>query len=189
VVGIALRVRGAAWVRRLRMNSRQLGWALDLRLSLLVLFGLSWLAQKSGTSLLIAGFGAGLMVAAVGGPKRLSGQVLGIAQGFFVPLFFVVLGARLDLRALFHHAGLLELAATLIALNVAVHALAAIATRQRLTAGLITTAQLGVPAAVVALGLSEHVIAPGQGAAIIAAALISLGVCSTGAAVLQQPRT
>ena len=32
-------------------------WALDLRLSLLVLFTLSWIAQKSGTSVLVAGFG------------------------------------------------------------------------------------------------------------------------------------
>ncbi len=40
------------------------------------------------------------MVASIGGPKRLSNEVLGIAGGFFIPLFFVVLGARLDLRGL-----------------------------------------------------------------------------------------
>jgi hypothetical protein len=43
------------------------------------------------------GFGPGLMVAAIGGPKRLSTQVLGVAGWFFVPLFFIVLGARIDL--------------------------------------------------------------------------------------------
>ena len=70
--------------------------ALDLRLSLLVLFTLSWLATESGTSVLLAGFGTGLLVAALGGPKRLFTQVRGLADGFFVPLFLVLLGARLQ---------------------------------------------------------------------------------------------
>ena len=82
------------WVRQVRRWSKKRGWALDLRLSLLILFGLAWIAQRSGTSVLIAGFGVGLMVAAIGGPKRLSRQVAGVAQGFMVPLFFVVLGAQ-----------------------------------------------------------------------------------------------
>ena len=81
----------------MRRLSKQRRWALDLRLSLLVLFVLAWIAQKGGTSILIAGFAAGLMVAVIGGPKRLSTQVRGIADGFFVPLYFVVLGAQLDL--------------------------------------------------------------------------------------------
>ena len=63
----------------------------------------AWLATRSGTSILIAGFAVGLVVAATGGPKRLSRQVTGIAQGFFIPLFFVVLGARIDVRALGTH--------------------------------------------------------------------------------------
>ena len=92
------------WVRQVRRWSKQRGWALDLRLSLLILFGLAWIAQRSGTSVLIAAFGVGLMVAAIGGPKRLSRQVAGVATGFMVPLFFVVLGASIDLRALGQHA-------------------------------------------------------------------------------------
>jgi len=87
------------WVHSVRQLSKQRHWALDLRLSLLVLFLLAWIAQKSATSILIAGFGAGLMVAVIGGPKRLSTQVRGIADGFFIPLYFVVLGARLHLGA------------------------------------------------------------------------------------------
>ena len=91
----------------LRRLSKQRHWALDLRLSLLVLFFLAWLAQKSGTSILIAGFGAGVMVALVGGPKRLSTQMRGVAEGFFIPLYFVVLGTQLDLRGLLDHPALL----------------------------------------------------------------------------------
>ena len=102
-------------------------WALDLRLALLSLFVLAWIAVRSGTSILIAGFAVGLVVAVIGGPKRLSTQVTGIAAGFFVPLFFVTLGAKLDLRAVVEKPSILELTALLIVANVAVHIVGAAA--------------------------------------------------------------
>ena len=42
------------------------------------------------------------MVSLIGEPRRVADQLIGLGEGFFVPLFFVVLGARLDLRALVH---------------------------------------------------------------------------------------
>jgi Kef-type K+ transport system membrane component KefB len=184
---LALRaIRGRAWVHDLRRRSKRRHWALDLRLSLLVLFALSWLAERTGTSILIAGFGTGLIVAWAGGPKRLSRQVLGVAQGFFVPLFFVVLGARLDVGGVFRHPALLELTAALVAFNVAARAVAALATRQSWAAALAATAQLGVPAAVVSLGLRAHVLDAAQGSAIVLAALISLGTATAGAGAMRR---
>jgi Kef-type K+ transport system membrane component KefB len=176
------------WYRRLRAQSRERGWALDLRIALAALITLAWLATETGTSVLLAGFGAGLIVAWVGGPERLGFQVRGVGQGFLIPVFFVLLGARLNVRALATDPGNLVLAASLVALNVGVHCLAAVASRQRLPTGLVSAAQLGVPAAVVALGLTEDVIDAGQGAAIVVAALLSVGVCATGAALLAGPR-
>jgi Kef-type K+ transport system membrane component KefB len=126
----------------------------------------------------------GLVVAAIGGPKRLSAQVRGIAEGFFVPLFFVVLGARLDISALFGHPDLLLVAGSLIVVNVVIHAVAALVTRQPPAAGLIATAQLGVPAAVVQIGLQEHVITPALGAAVTMAALATLALCALGTGLL-----
>jgi Kef-type K+ transport system membrane component KefB len=180
LLGVVHILHRTSWVRQLRGQSKKRGWALDLRLSLLVLFGLAWVAQRSGTGVLVAGFGAGLMVAAIGGPKRLSKQVTGVAQGLMVPLFFVVLGARLDLRSLGKHPSLLLLAAALVALNVLVHALAALLTRQPPAAGLAATAQLGVPAAIVALGLEQHILTSGEASAIVAAALASLALTAVG---------
>jgi len=177
-------VRGRELVHSLRRESKRRRWVLDLRLALIVLFGLAWIAERTSASLLIAGFGAGLMVAAIGGPKRLSTQVLGVADGFFVPLFFVVLGARIDLRGLVQDPTMIGLAVALVGLTAAVHVLAAWATRQPRAAGLLASAQLGVPAAIVALGLSEHVLTATQGAAVVTAAIISLAVCSVGAAAL-----
>ena len=167
-------------VRGLREQSAEKAWALDLRVALLALFALCALAQWVGTSIMIAGFAAGLIVAWEGGPHRLSDQVTGVGAGFLVPVFFVVLGASLDVRALVQSAGDLELVAGLIVGIAAVHALAARLARAPMWTGLIVTAQLGVPAAVVKLGLSERVLHPGQGAAIILAALCSLGTCAIG---------
>lgn len=177
-------LRGHAWVRRLRHHSKDRTWALDLRLSLLLLFGLAWLARKTGTSVLIAGFSVGLIVAAVGGPKRLSRQVAGVGQGFLVPLFFVVLGARLDLRALGVDPTYIALAGALFALNIGVHLGAAAVVRQPLAAGLVATAQLGVPVAIVNVGLATGRLTAGESAAIVAAALASLATTALGATAL-----
>jgi len=46
--------------------------------------------------------------------------------------------------------------------------------------GLVATAQLGVPAAIASLGLSEHVLSASVATAIVVAALVSLGVCTVG---------
>ncbi len=168
------------WVQQARKLSKQRHWALDLRLSLLVLFFLAWVAQKGGTSILIAGFGAGVTVAALGGPKRLSTQTRGIAEGFFVPLYFVVLGARLDVAGLFQNLSLLALAGVLAVLNVAIHLAATTLTGRPAPAGLAASAQLGVPAAIASLGLADGVLSPTVATAIVVSALVSLLVCTVG---------
>jgi len=173
-------------VHELRQLSGKRVWALDLRVSLVALFALCALAEWVGTSIMIAGFAAGLIVAVEGGPHRLSDQVSGAAAGFLVPVFFVVLGASLDVRALVKDVTQLELAGALIVGMVAVHVLAGQLIRAPVWAALIVTAQLGVPAAVVKLGLSEHVLKAGQGAAIIVAALASLAICAVGAAIAKR---
>ena len=188
IFALSYLLRGRGFLHRIRRASKRRGWALDLRLALLALFTLAWIAIRAGTSILIAGFAVGLLVAVIGGPKRLSTQVTGIAAGFFMPLFFVTLGARLDLRALFSHPSILELTALLTVANVAVHAAGAIATRQPLPAGLAATAQLGLPAGVVTLGLQQHVLNAGQGGAILLAALVTIALCPAGIALLVRTR-
>jgi Kef-type K+ transport system membrane component KefB len=181
-------LNGRAFVRRVRHASKKRGWALDLRLALVVLFALAWLAQRTGTSILIAGFAVGLLVAVIGGPKRLSRQVTGIAAGFFVPLFFVVLGARLDLRAVVRHSDTLALAALLLAATAALHLVSAWATHQTTAAALAATAQLGLPAGVATLGLQQHSLSPDRAGAIVLAALATIAVSSAGVALLARRR-
>ncbi len=186
VFGFVHVIRNHRVTLALRAYSSQREWALDLRLSLLVLFGLAALATQFGTSTLVAGFGAGMIVALAGEPRRLTQQLVGLAEGFFVPFFFVTLGAKLDFRSLASSRSDVVLVGLLAAAIVVCHLAVAIVMRMPWPAGLLGSAQLGLPAGVVALGLSEHIIKPGQGAAIVASALITLAVSSIGAALLSR---
>lgn len=171
-------------VHRLRHRSKKQHWALDLRISLLGLFTLAAIALHQHTSVLIAGFAAGSVLAVLGEPRRLAQQLIGLGEGFLIPLFFVTLGARLDLHALVTQPANLILAGALAAGAVAVHVGAALVLRLPIGVGLLASAQLGVPSAVATLGLATGLLGPGQAAAILAAVLLSLIACAAGAALL-----
>jgi Kef-type K+ transport system membrane component KefB len=165
---------------RLRDLSKERGWALDMRLSIGLLFGLAALATKFGTSVLVAGFAAGAVAMLVGQPKRFQKQLIGLAEGFFVPLFFVALGAKLDIVSLVHSPENLILSGAIVLGSLVVHVLVSRLIGLPLASGLAATSMMGLPIAVVSIGLNEGFLHPGQGAAIIAAALLSLVVSSLG---------
>ncbi|HEY9793408.1 MAG TPA: cation:proton antiporter [Candidatus Obscuribacterales bacterium] len=166
--------------KRYRKLSKERFWALDLRLMLGVLVGLAALATKFGTSVLVAGFVAGLVSSLLGQPKRMKRQTTGVAEGFLVPLFFVFIGARIDLHALFTSPNNLMLCGMIVVAGLVVHLIAAKLARLKFSTGLIASQHMGLPAAIVSMGLAEHVINEGQAAAVITAALISLAVCLVG---------
>jgi Kef-type K+ transport system membrane component KefB len=183
---LARRLRHSPLVRRLRHEGKDRDWAIDLRVAVIVLVTLSYVAEKVGASLLMAGFGTGLVAGALGGPKRLSREVLGLGQGFLVPLFFVLLGTRLDLRALGQSDRAVLLALTLAAMTIGVHLLVSRTIRAPIAVGLLASAQIGVPSAVIALGLPTGAIDQAQASAIFCAALVSIGACAAGAAILRR---
>jgi len=59
---------------------------------------------------MLAGFSFGLALAAVGPPRRLAHQLFAVTDGLFGPLFFVWLGASLNLRDLGEHPSYIVLA-------------------------------------------------------------------------------
>ena len=113
---------------------------------------------------MLAGFGMGLALAGVGEPRRLAKQLFALTEGFFAPLFFVWLGASLDLRTVAAHPSLALLGVCLGAAAAAVHGLMAL-TRQPLSVAIATCAQLGVPVAAATLGRAQGILAPGEDAA------------------------
>jgi len=186
LVLLAFGLRRVPYVRHIRKESKRRGWALDLRVAVTALVGLSYIALQVGASILVAGFGVGLVVGALGGPKRLSHEVLGLGQGFFIPVFFVLLGARLDLRALADGTQPAVLAAMLSGLTIGVHVVTSRIIHAPPAIGLLASAQMGVPAAIIALGLPIGAIDQAQASAIFCAALVSIGACAAGAALLRR---
>lgn len=185
VFAAANRLRQLDAVQSMRREGKRRQWAIDLRFAIVVLVGLAFVAQEVGASILVAGFGTGLVVGAIGGPKRLSREVLGLGQGFLIPLFFVLLGAKLNLRELgSDHAALL--AVLLAAGTVVVHVLVSVAIRTPRGVGLLASAQMGVPAAVIALGLPDHTLNQGQASAIFCAALVTIVASAAGSAILRR---
>jgi len=169
------RVARSPGAMTLRDRSQTRGWALQLRVTLLILVVLSLIAARTGGSTLLAGFGAGLVLARLREPTRLEVQLSGIAEGFFVPAFFVLLGSELDLRALAGEPSAIALAVAMAAGGLAIHLIAgrAVAPSPWSGFGLAAAAQLGLPAAAASLGLSTGSLSPAVAAAIV------LGACLT----------
>jgi Kef-type K+ transport system membrane component KefB len=68
-------------------------------LALIAAFGLAWLADQCGSALIIGAFAAGLLVAAAPQAREIERGITQLGH-FFVPLFFVAVGASVDLSAL-----------------------------------------------------------------------------------------
>jgi Kef-type K+ transport system membrane component KefB len=180
VFGLLLYLERSGLRRRAHHVSEERNFALELRISLAVLFALSALATRTHVSIMLAGFSFGLAVAAVGEPRRLARQLFAVTEGFLGPLFFVWLGASLDLRALGRQPSLILLGLVLGVGAVLAHA-AMRATGQPLAAGGLAAAQLGVPVAAATIGTQSGALTPGQAAALILGALVTVGVAMLSA--------
>lgn len=168
--------------KRLHKYSEKHGFALELRISLLMLFGLAALAVGTHVSIMLAGFALGLVIAAIGEPRRLARQLLGITEGFFAPLFFVWLGASLQVRDLGEHPQFIVLGIGLGAGAILAHAVGRLL-KQPLTLAVLSAAQLGVPVAAATVGTEQHLLLPGEPAALMLGAIITI-VATSVAGVL-----
>jgi len=172
--------------KKLHHLSERRKFALELRINLLVLFGLVALAQFAHVSVLLAGFALGLVVSAIDEPRRLARQLFGITEGFFGPLFFVWLGASISLSELGAHPLMILLGVCLGAAAILSHLVARLVS-QPLLLGVVAAGQLGVPVAAAALGTQLHLLQPGEDAALLLGALLTIAA-TTVAASLQARR-
>ena len=185
-LALGLRARSASSAEVLVRRSRHRGWALQLRSSVLVLLVLAAIAEATGASQLVAGFATGIVLAWSARSDRLAVQLSGVANGLFVPLFFVLLGATLDLRALVGSPSAMALAVALAVAAVVVHLVASALRGEghRVPMGLTASAQLGLPAAAASLGLASGSLSPAVAAALVAAGCLTLGPAVVGADLL-----
>jgi Kef-type K+ transport system membrane component KefB len=170
------------WRKRMHNYSQKYRFALELRTNLLLLFALAALAAITHVSIMLAGFALGLVIASVGEPHRLARQLFGISEGFFSPLFFVWLGASLQVRELGSHPKLI-----LLGIGLGVGAMMAhCAGRllgQPVTLAVISAAQLGVPVAAATIGTEEHLLVAGEASALMFGALLTIASTSIAGAL------
>jgi Kef-type K+ transport system membrane component KefB len=182
------RVERSGLRNRVHDVSEDREFAIELRVSLALVFAMAALAVAVHVSLMLAGFVSGLAVAAVGEPRRVARQLFAVTEGFLGPLFFVWLGATLQLRTLVDHPSMIVLGVCL-GIGAALAHLAAVALRQPTAYALLATAQLGVPVAAATVGQQLHLLEPGEGAALVLGALVALAVTVAGGALAARRRT
>jgi Kef-type K+ transport system membrane component KefB len=189
VMGCALAAYAALLVlersgirRRGHKLSERRKFALELRISLLLLFALGGLAQLTHVSIMLAGFALGLVVAAVGEPRRLARQLFAITDGFFGPLFFIWLGASIQLARLGTHPFMILLGVCLGGSAILAHVAMRLA-GQPLLLGVMAAGQLGVPVAAAALGMQLHLLRPGEDAALLLGALVTVAAAAAAGSI------
>jgi Kef-type K+ transport system membrane component KefB len=168
--------------RTLHVYSEDHRQALELRVSLILLFALAALAVTTRVSIMLAGFALGLVVSGIGEPRRLARQLFGVTEGFFAPLFFVWLGASLHVNELGERPEYIGLGVALGAGALLAHCTGRLM-GQPLAMAALSSAQLGVPVAAAALGEAQNLLSPGEPSALILGALITV-VITSGAARL-----
>jgi Kef-type K+ transport system membrane component KefB len=176
------------WRKSAHDYSERHNFALELRISLLILFALAALAVRAHVSIMLAGFALGLVIASVGEPRRLARQLFGITEGFFGPLFFVWLGASLQVRELGSHPKYILLGIGLGLGAVLAHCAGRLL-GQSLTLGVLSAAQLGVPVAAATVGTEEHLLTAGEPSALMFGALLTIASTSVAGVLAARGQT
>jgi Kef-type K+ transport system membrane component KefB len=164
---------------RVHTVSEERSFALELRVSLAALFAMAALAVALHVSIMLAGFAFGLAVSGVGEPRRVARQLFAVTEGLFGPLFFVWLGASLEIRALFSSPAMIGLGVCLGVGAVVAH-LVGRALAEPIPLALLASAQLGVPVAAATIGSQLDLLRAGEGSALVLGALITIGVAVAG---------
>lgn len=160
---------------RLHEISERRGLAMELRVTLTMLFVLAAIAATMHVSVLLAGFAMGLAMAASGEPRRVANQTFALTEGFFAPIFFVWLGSSLELRSLLTEPAAIWLGVALGVAALLAHGLLAL-TGQPLPLAISTAAQLGVPVGAAALGRGTGLLSNAEATALLLGAVVTLAV-------------
>ena len=172
-------VERSGWRGRVHDLSEDRSFAVELRVSLTVLFALAALAVTLHVSIMLAGFTLGLAVSAVGEPRRVAKQLFAVTEGFFGPIFFVWLGASLAIRSLASTPSLIWLGVSLGVGALVAH-LVAVPLGEPASLAMLASAQLGIPVAAATIGNQLGVFEPGEGSALVLGALVTLAVAVAG---------
>lgn len=170
------------WFERLFMSHdpEEMG----IRTCLALLFIFVGLSLALDVEPILGAFLAGMMFALVfrnrGG---LEAQLSGFSYGFLIPIFFINVGVRFDLRALLEP-GVLQGAFLVVGVAIGVKVLSvvplafhALTPRELLAAGMLLSARLSLVIAVADLGVRLGLLDPALEAAVILLAVVTATLC------------
>lgn len=87
---------------------------LDIRLAFFLIFALVTVAENVGAENILGAFLAGMVMKLLEPSEATKDKLTSIGYGFFIPIFFIMTGVKLNLRSLFAHPSALMLLPILI---------------------------------------------------------------------------
>ena len=199
VVGLVLAgARGSAQLKatvlRLHRTSAQIG----VRIAFLLLIGLVYMSEEFGLEVVLGAFLAGAMVSLldredVVSDTGLQDKLEGIGFGVFIPIFFVVSGANLDLSALFSSLDTVVLVPLTVIALLIVRGLPAliyrrfVPEREALSAGLLQATSLSFIVAATQIGVEIGKLETGAAAGLVTGGVVSVLVFPALALRLLRP--
>jgi Kef-type K+ transport system membrane component KefB len=161
---------------------------LPVRAAMLLVIALVFLASRLGLDVLLGAFAAGIIVrVAITGRDQdaetevFEGKLEAIGFGLFVPVFFIVSGARLDLNSLLDHPVALAAIPLYVALMLAIRGLPvlyvyrrALPTRPRQCLALLSATGLPLIVVITTIGTANGYVATQTAAALVTAGVITV---------------
>ncbi len=155
---------------------------IKVRLAFLMLAAFAALAQVLGAEIILGAFLAGLLVALLTEPEDepLRHQLESMGYGFFVPIFFIMVGANFNLQALLRNPrawavlGVLLVAAVVTKVVPAVVFRQGFSWRESLAGGALLSARLSLIIAAAEIGLGLGVLREEVVAAVILVAVVTV---------------
>jgi Kef-type K+ transport system membrane component KefB len=159
-----------------------------VRTALALMMAFVVLAEFVGVELILGAFLAGVVVSLIRPPgdEALRHDLEAIGYGFFIPVFFIMVGVGFDFRTLLDEPSALYLASLLLIVAVGLKMVGALAFkatftwRETLGAGSLLSARLSLIIAASAIGLRMGVISDATNAAIILIAALTAVIAPLG---------
>jgi Kef-type K+ transport system membrane component KefB len=170
-------------VARLLGRTLETSSQLPIRIAVLIVVLLVWIASRLGVDVLLGAFAAGLVVrlANQGDTARVETKLAALAFGMFVPIFFVVSGMEFDLDALTDSPSTMLRVPLFLALFFVVRGVPTLwshrrnlAPRDRVGAALLASTALPLVVAITNIGLDRGDMKPENAAALVAAGMLSV---------------
>jgi Kef-type K+ transport system membrane component KefB/Trk K+ transport system NAD-binding subunit len=182
---LAARITGLTAVRAVVEELSQATVQLKVRGAIAILLSFVVLAELAEAELILGAFLAGMVISLIKTRQddALVEKLEAFGFGFFIPVFFILVGVTLDLRTLASTPKSLLLLPILFGVALAVKAVPSVVAlssslglRQALAVGLLLNTHLSLEVAVAVIGVRTGMLTPATGAAVTVFAVLSVVV-------------